>query len=129
MPYRGQRGWTLRERFELYVDKREPSELDPDPCWPWIGGKCRKRRGVYGKFWFNRRNVSAHRVALYIATGELREGQEGCHSPRCVTTLCVRYSHLSWGTRAENEAHKKVKAEICAEDLEAIEDALQQLRR
>lgn len=125
----GYHGLSIAERFYSYVDKREPSELDPDPCWPWIGGKARKRRGVYGKFWLNGKNVSAHRVALYIKTGEMPDDREGCHSPRCVTTLCCKPSHLNWGTRIENEAHKKEKAELCGEDLQAIEEALRDLRQ
>lgn len=63
----------------------------------------------YGRFTFTDgdapRTLSAHRVALLLAHGDLGDGVIGEHD--CDETLCVRVGdgHLKLGTQAANLAH------------------------
>lgn len=97
------KGWRrqpLLERFWAKVDR----SAGPDACWPWTGGKARKRGGFqYGIIREDapsRRMILAHRIALATVDGEMREDREACH--RCGHTLCCNPDHLYWGTHWEN---------------------------
>lgn len=102
------RGWRrepLVVRFFKYVDQSG----GPDACHPWTGTRSTKRRGtvrgiiradtVTGqpKHW-----LLAHRVALAIATGEMREDLEACHTCTNPEGLCVNSRHLYWGDHQQN---------------------------
>lgn len=69
----------------------------PDECWPW-GGYMEKG---YGRYSWGGRMVSAHELALTLATGEVRaEGLETCHS--CDNPPCCNPAHLRFDTRQSN---------------------------
>ena len=82
---------TVEERFEDKVMRDGFTG-----CWHWIGG----RRGNYGEFWFNRKNVLPHRWSYEYFVGLIPEGLELDHL--CRNTSCVNPRHLEPVTRQEN---------------------------
>jgi hypothetical protein len=54
----------------------------------------------YGVFWFNGQNVKAHRMAWFIANGEIPSDRIVMHT--CDNGLCVNLDHLRLGTHQEN---------------------------
>lgn len=75
-----------------------------DGCWLWQGPMARKG---YGRFYFTKGKVLAHRAAWELTFGIIPEGLHVCH--HCDTPLCVRPDHLFLGTRSDNmtDAYKK----------------------
>lgn len=70
-----------------------------DGCWNWNTG------GVgYGTFKLNGNNEQAHKIALFLKTGQFYAGQDelvGCH--RCKQNKkCVNPDHLDWDTSSKN---------------------------
>lgn len=98
---------TLVERFWRHVD----TSGGPDACWPWTGATQVRRNGqpvgrLFNLHTSNPRVLKAHRVALMIKTGELRD-EDACHS--CDNSLCCNARHLHWGTHAENMQERKAR--------------------
>lgn len=88
------------ERFSSKVDRS-----NPDGCWLWTAGRD---KDGYGKFKARRRHLRAHRVALFIATGEWpEETMHECDNPPCCR---VGQGHIRAGTRVENRADMKAKS-------------------
>jgi len=81
-------------RFWSKIDKR-----GPDECWPWKAGHF--DRG-YGAFWLLDRNVAAHRVAFFLATGE--DPGDLCGLHRCDNPPCCNPAHVFKGTGPDNRA-------------------------
>lgn len=85
------------ERFWSKVDRS-----DPDGCWPWMSGSF---RNGYGMFCIQispdrTRTLKAHRVALFIVTGEWPPvGMHGCDNPPCCR---VDPGHVKPGTFQDN---------------------------
>jgi hypothetical protein len=52
------------------------------------------------------KSAQAHREMLFLATGIRPKGMEAAHSCGRGADGCVNPRHLSWKTRAENEADK-----------------------
>jgi hypothetical protein len=80
---------------------------DPAVCWEWRGDRMAERkngtvvrRHTYGLF----RKLAAHRVSVWLATGEDPGNLFVLHS--CDSPPCVRPSHLRMGTHLENMADK-----------------------
>lgn len=66
------------------------SKVDPDRgdgCWPWRSA----HNGRYGKFSWQGRPKSAHRIAWILAFGEVPAGAEVCH--RCDVPLLAKAGH------------------------------------
>jgi hypothetical protein len=82
--------YTLLERF---MEKVTIS----DSCWHW---NAMKNSYGYGLIWVNGKPVRAHRVSFSLFNGELSEEDVVMHS--CDNPSCVKPSHLSVGTRLEN---------------------------
>ncbi|GHB52667.1 hypothetical protein GCM10010331_45380 [Streptomyces xanthochromogenes] len=77
------------EDFWARVEKTES-------CWLWRGGT---RGNGYGTFWADRKRYYAHRYAFFLTHDHMPKGivLHACDTPRC-----VRPSHLSDGTPADN---------------------------
>lgn len=73
---------------------------EEDGCWVWTAGRGSRARQA--KFMVNglRDGVRAHRYAYELANGPIPQGLVVRH--RCHNGLCVRPSHLSVGTQAQN---------------------------
>ena len=83
---------TLEERFE---EKYIPEPMSG--CWLW---DTSWHPGGYGKFWFDGRYVSAHRMAYMLYVGEIPEGLVVMHT--CDVACCVNPDHLRVGTQHDN---------------------------
>lgn len=90
-------GCTPAERFWSKVDRRSDEE-----CWPWVG---KARTNGYGKTQYRRKQILAHRLAFFLATGQMPSANilHGCDN-----TLCCNPKHLREGTQADN-MHDKVQ--------------------
>jgi len=71
-----------------------------DACWPWTGGRF-KRRGGYGRVTLNKKDAYSHRVAFALAN--LRTPSQ-CVLHKCDNPPCCNPSHLFEGTQADNVA-------------------------
>ncbi len=87
----------IAERFWRHVDKNGPV-VRPElgPCWLWTASK--KHTG-YGEIKLPWKKEYAHRVAFFIEHGRWPEPQTLHH---CDNRACVRASHLSEGSCADN---------------------------
>lgn len=66
-------------------------------CWIWTGAY---RDSKYGTFWFDGRNVRAHRFSYIGYYGPIAKGRVILHS--CDDPRCVNPAHLSAGPQIDN---------------------------
>jgi hypothetical protein len=91
-------GLTAKQSIRFW-SKVQPS----DGCWLWTGATFRNGYGMFNAGrWLNGRQDTryAHRVAYQLTTGSIPAGLVVMHV--CDTPACVRASHLSLGTQADN---------------------------
>jgi hypothetical protein len=79
-----------------FMDKVD-IDYRPDGCWTW---NAYTQSDGYGRFWLNRKLVSAHRAIYEHAYGDVPDGRELDHL--CRNRSCVRPEHLEAVTRKEN---------------------------
>lgn len=84
---------TLAARFWSKVDRKSESE-----CWPWLGDFG---TSGYGQINVDGKNVGAHRIAHWLATGEEIAGFVVRHY-ECDYKPCCNPAHLKRGTQKEN---------------------------
>ena len=82
-----------------FVRAAAESHIDECIVWPQHWSSV----GGYGLINNKGKMVTAHRLALSLATGvPLDDPRHAAHGP-CHNTRCVNPSHLSWKTRSENQ--------------------------
>jgi hypothetical protein len=77
---------------------------DADSCWLWHASTD---RDGYGRVGFAGKTTGSHRVAYEMLVGQSPHGLLLLHS--CDVPNCVRPSHLTPGTNADNHADKAAK--------------------
>lgn len=91
-------GKTYRETFAAsWIENFETG------CWEWVG---RVYRNGYGKFYFQGKDLLAHRVAF---TDFYHRPPNGVVMHVCDNPLCVNPQHLHDGTTQENVTDKVLK--------------------
>ena len=80
----------LIERFWGKVDKS-------GECWEWI---AHKSHNGYGIFWFDGKNVRAHRFVLSLYDVDIPDGMCALH--HCDNPSCVNPDHLYVGSPQQN---------------------------
>jgi hypothetical protein len=94
---------TPESRFWAKVNKDGPvPDACPEmgACWVWTGALFTDNG--YGQFWLNDTNCRAHIVSYEWANGPV-DGQQVQHL--CNVRVCVRPTHLTLGTPAQNMAY------------------------
>jgi DNA-binding XRE family transcriptional regulator len=82
---------SIQSRFWEKVNIKSESE-----CWVWTGGLS----NGYGKFKFNGKTISAHRMAYILTHGEIEDGLLILHT--CDIKPCCNPKHLIKGTHTDN---------------------------
>ena len=71
----------------------------PDECWEWTAGTYLK--GLkYGRFQFEGKAKSAHRVAYILTNGDIPDDMFVCHT--CDNPACCNPKHLWLGSAKDN---------------------------
>lgn len=73
-----------------------------DECWEWTGPR---QSFGHGFFHVGRVSIGSHRVAYFLATGEMDDALFVCH--KCNNPPCCNPAHLYLGTQKDNMADCK----------------------
>lgn len=79
-----------------------------------------QNNGNYGQIEYKRKTYLVHRVAYYLAKGDIPKGYIICHS--CDTPLCINPDHLWAGTYADNVNDMIAKHRQRYKQLKKIDD-------
>ena len=92
------KGLTTEVRFWMKVNKTEY-------CWLWL---ARKDKDGYGRFYWNKKQRGAHRIAYMLSTGNYPpDDLVVCY--KCDNPSCVNPEHLFLGTVSDNIKDKVSK--------------------
>ncbi len=97
-------------RFNSKVD-RSPGQGPKGDCHRWIGGLW---KNGYGRFKARRKDLKAHRVALFLCTGVDPFPLLACHT--CDWEPCCNGTHLFRGTVEENVRDRDRKGRTASGD-------------
>jgi DNA-binding XRE family transcriptional regulator len=106
----------LDVRFQQKVDIPD----DMTKCWIWKGGGSGEG---YGRIWFGKGHLGAHRASWIIFRGEIPEGKHILHTCNNGAGGCVNPGHLYVGTDKEN-TQDKVRAGNNGTQKLKVEDVL-----
>lgn len=81
-------------------------------CWLWTGAK--RNAGGYGQIVVDGRRVMTHRFAYELEYGPIPAGMVVMHS--CDNPPCVRPTHLSLGSRSDNNQDRARKGRSATGD-------------
>lgn len=95
---------TFLPHTARYVEANRDTSGGPDSCWNWTKTKC--SRG-YGVLLQGSRFAKPHRVAWFIANGEIPANMHVLHS--CDNPSCCNPKHLFLGTQLDNMQDKVAK--------------------
>lgn len=96
---------SIAKRFWSFVDKNGPTVRDDlGPCWIWTGSRA---PNGYPKFCFMGSSRYAHRVAWFLAHGEMPIC--ACHACDGGPIGCVRPDHIFSGTKKDNSVDMSKK--------------------
>ncbi len=84
-------------------------QVNPSPCWSWIGGSQTKGYGSLTDG--NGGTMLAHRAAWEAAYGPIPDGLTVNHI--CRNHLCVRPDHLELQTAGDNLRHARNAIPVC----------------
>ena len=98
---------AARSKIETVAMSRFMSKVSVGRgCWNWTG----KKREGYGRFYYQRGWVAAHRWHWERVVGPIQNGIILCH--RCDNPSCVRIDHLFPGTNRDNSRDREAKGRI-----------------
>ena len=80
-----------QERFLQYVKEAESG------CHEW---QSTIKKDGYGQFWYDGKNMRAHRAAYILLKGKIPKGKFILH--KCDNRCCVNLEHLYVGTQKDN---------------------------
>lgn len=86
-----------------------------DGCWLWTG--TYDAHG-YGTISIDNKARKAHRIAMFLHTGEVLEGQFVCHA--CDVRHCVNPDHLYLGTHADNLRDMALRGRFTNQKIYAV---------
>jgi len=87
--------------MDILARFRSKAEVLESGCHEW---RSTLHRDGYGKFWFDGRQVQAHRVAYLLYVCEIPEGLWVLH--KCDNRRCVNPEHLYLGDAKQNVSDK-----------------------
>lgn len=93
----------MRNTKERFLEKVKPM---PNGCHDW---QSTMHRDGYGKFWYKKRQVQAHRMAYILFVGEVPNGLWVLH--KCDNRKCVNIEHLYLGDAKQNTKDKIERCE------------------
>jgi hypothetical protein len=106
---KGTNGRVAETRPQFHARRFWGKVEKTDGCWLWTAGVRRNHDqcNAYGQFFFDGRNVSAHRMSLMLAGVVLGEHDVVAH--RCDNPRCVNPDHLFVTTNQGNTADREAK--------------------
>lgn len=85
-------------------------------CWIWQAAT--RSMGRYGTFYYNGKNIAAHRASWLLNVGPIPKKLDVLHT--CDIGLCVNPEHLFLGTHLQNMQDRNTKGRASGGKLQGI---------